>query len=159
MVGQTPANFSPGVDVFRFSSLPTAAMQSIVQGLSSSSEAEKQGAFSQSPQPHPVRASCTPTDNVCVFARDQPVRAATLAKLEELQVKDTLRMFNGLVERCFGECVHAFRSKMLTEPEEKCVTTCSEKYLKHTNRVGQRFGELSMQEQQAQQQASQQAPS
>ena len=62
-------------------------------------------------------------------------------------------MFNGLVERCFSECVSGFRSKALTNPEEKCVSTCAEKYLKHSGRVGQRFGELSMQEQAAQAQA------
>ena len=45
-------------------------------------------------------------------------------KLEEMQLKDTLRMFNGLVERCFNECVVSFRSKVLTAPEEKCVCTC-----------------------------------
>jgi import inner membrane translocase subunit TIM9 len=57
-------------------------------------------------------------------------------------------MFNGLVERCFGECVSSFRAKALTGPEEKCVSVCAEKFLKHSGRVGQRFGELSMQEQQ-----------
>ena len=57
-------------------------------------------------------------------------------------MRDTLRMFNGLVERCFGECVTAFRTKALTEPEEKCVCACAEKYLKHSGRVGQRFGEV-----------------
>ena len=54
-----------------------------------------------------------------------------MQKLEEMQMKDTLRMFNGLVERCFCECVVSFRSKALTEAEEKCVNTCAEKYMKH----------------------------
>eukprot|EP00962_Isochrysis_galbana_P003304 scaffold920_cov135-Isochrysis_galbana.AAC.10 len=49
-----------------------------------------------------------------------------------MQLKDTLRMFNGLVERCFSECVTGFRSKSLTGPEEKCVTVCANKYLKHS---------------------------
>lgn len=66
-------------------------------------------------------------------------------------MKDTLRMFNGLVERCFGECVNGFRSKSLSDPEEKCISTCAEKFIKHSGRVGQRFGELTMQEQMAQQ--------
>ena len=56
-------------------------------------------------------------------------RQATMAKLEEMQVKDMLRMFNGLVERCFSECVSSFRSKALTGPEETCVNACAEKYL------------------------------
>ncbi|KAL1515542.1 hypothetical protein AB1Y20_002163 [Prymnesium parvum] len=78
-------------------------------------------------------------------------RQAALQKLEEMQMKDTLRMFNGLVERCFGECVNGFRSKALSAPEEKCISTCAEKFIKHSGRVGQRFGELTMQEQAAQQ--------
>lgn len=60
--------------------------------------------------------------------------AAMLQKLEEMQLKDTLRMFNGLVERCFSECVVSFRSKALTATEEKCVSTCAEKYMKHSVR-------------------------
>ena len=79
-----------------------------------------------------------------------------LMKLEEMQLKDTLRMFNGLVERCFCECVVSFRSKVLTGPEEKCVSTCAEKYMKHSARVGQRSGEFTMAEQQAQAAAMQQ---
>ena len=57
-----------------------------------------------------------------------------LMKLEEMQLKDTLRMFNGLVERCFSECVVSFRSKVLTGTEETCVSTCAEKYMKHSVR-------------------------
>jgi len=55
-----------------------------------------------------------------------------LERLEDMQLKDTLRMFNGLVERCFSECVTGFRSKALTGPEEKCVSVCANKYLKHS---------------------------
>ena len=79
------------------------------------------------------------------------VPAAAIQKLDELQVKDTLRMINNMVELCFSECVVGFRSKALTAPEEKCISTCAEKFLKHSGRVGQRFGELWMAEQQAQQ--------
>ena len=75
--------------------------------------------------------------------------AAALSKLEELQVKDTLRMINNMVELCFSECVTGFRSKALSSPEEKCVNTCAEKFLKHSGRVGQRFGELWSAEQEA----------
>ena len=40
---------------------------------------------------------CCMTLTLCV--------SAMLQKLEEMQLKDTLRMFNGLVERCFCECL------------------------------------------------------
>ena len=68
------------------------------------------------------------------IAHTHCARAVVLAKLEELQMRDTLRMFNGLVERCFSECVHSFRSKAMSAPEEKCVNTCANKFLKHSVR-------------------------
>ena len=85
--------------------------------------------------------------------------AAANQALAEMQVKDTLRMINSMVELCFSECVSSFRQKTLTSGEEKCVSTCAEKCLKHSGRVGQRFGELWMAEQQAQQQQQSGAPS
>ena len=50
--------------------------------------------------------------------------------------------------------MNGFRTKALSNPEEKCITTCAEKFIKHSGRVGQRFGELTMQEQLAQQAAA-----
>ena len=96
----------------------------------------------------PLRAP--PTRRIALDERTRSRHAAATQKLEELQVKDTLRMINNMVELCFSECVTGFRSKALTGPEEKCVNTCAEKFLKHSGRVGQRFGELWMAEQQAQ---------
>ena len=81
-------------------------------------------------------------------------KQAAMQKLDEMQVKDTLRMINNMVELCFSECVCGFRSKELTNPEEKCINTCAEKFLKHSGRVGQRFGELWAAEQAAQMQGN-----
>lgn len=63
--------------------------------------------------------------------------------IEAMQVRDSLRMYNQLVERCFKDCVETFRRKDLDSTEEKCVTRCCEKFMKHSTRVGARFGELS----------------
>ena len=68
--------------------------------------------------------------------------AAMLMKLEEMQLKDTLRMFNGLVERCFANCVQSFQSKTLDSKEERCVTRCTAKFIKASARAGQTFQEL-----------------
>ncbi|KAK9822975.1 hypothetical protein WJX74_010527 [Apatococcus lobatus] len=85
-------------------------------------------------------------------------RDALLQKIEELQVRDSLRTYNSVVERCFVDCVSSFRSKNLDSTEEKCVSRCCEKFLKHAARVGMRFGEMSSQsEQQMQQMMQQQA--
>ncbi len=37
--------------------------------------------------------------------------------MQEMQMADSLRMYNELVERCFGECVDSFRSRKLDGKE------------------------------------------
>ncbi|CAH1420784.1 unnamed protein product [Lactuca virosa] len=63
-------------------------------------------------------------------------------KWTKLQIRDSLRMYNTLVERCFTDCVDTFRRKTLDKQEETCVRRCAEKFLKHSMRVGLRFAEL-----------------
>ncbi|XXG66270.1 hypothetical protein AAC387_Pa05g3786 [Persea americana] len=62
--------------------------------------------------------------------------------IDHLQIRDSLRMYNLLVERCFSDCVDSFRRKSLDKQEETCVQRCAEKFLKHSMRVGMRFAEL-----------------
>lgn len=78
--------------------------------------------------------------------------------VESMQTRDSLRMYNSLVERCFRECVENFRRKTLDANEEKCVSKCTEKFLKHSARVSMRFSELNatLEQQQAAQMQSQQ---
>mmetsp|Transcript_7071 Transcript_7071/g.10514 ORF Transcript_7071/g.10514 Transcript_7071/m.10514 type:complete len:99 (-) Transcript_7071:100-396(-) len=69
-----------------------------------------------------------------------------LRHLEDQQMKDSLKMYNHLVESCFEKCVMvnwggSFNSKQLTEGETKCISQCSEKFMKLTQRVGFRFSE------------------
>ena len=63
-------------------------------------------------------------------------------QLEVLQAKDSIGMYNFMVERCFADCINSFRSKTLDESEKACVSKCSEKYIKLTQRVGFRFAEF-----------------
>lgn len=81
---------------------------------------------------------------------------ALMTQIEEMQVRDSLRMYNNVVERCFRDCVESFRRKDLESTEERCVTRCCEKFMKHSARVGMRFGELSTQAEQQMQQVMQQ---
>lgn len=37
--------------------------------------------------------------------------------MQEMQMVDSLRMYNELVERCFGHCVESFRSRKLDGKE------------------------------------------
>ncbi|XP_068655079.1 mitochondrial import inner membrane translocase subunit Tim9-like [Aristolochia californica] len=64
------------------------------------------------------------------------------ATMEQLQIRDSLRMYNSLVERCFCDCIESFRRKTLDKQEETCVRRCAEKFMKHTMRIGMRFAEL-----------------
>lgn len=62
--------------------------------------------------------------------------------METMQMKDSLRMYNFLVEKCFNHCIEGFRRKTLDKTEETCVKRCAEKFLKSTSRVSMRFAEL-----------------
>ena len=68
-------------------------------------------------------------------------KPAFMASLEAMQTKDSLRMYNDLVERCYLQCVTSFRSQSLKEEEKTCVASCAEKYIQLTKRVGFRFQE------------------
>ncbi|KAG7443065.1 uncharacterized protein BT62DRAFT_904341 [Guyanagaster necrorhizus] len=62
--------------------------------------------------------------------------------IEKKQMQDFLRMYANIVERCFNTCCNDFTSKALSSKEDQCVTNCTEKFLKHAERVGTRFAEL-----------------
>jgi len=64
-----------------------------------------------------------------------------MSHFEELQLANSLALYNQVVETCFTECVHGFRSKKLDDKEEGCISKCAEKFLKHSQRVGVRFAE------------------
>ncbi|CAH2352474.1 mitochondrial import inner membrane translocase subunit Tim9p [[Candida] railenensis] len=61
--------------------------------------------------------------------------------VEQKQMKDFMRLYSNLVSKCFDDCVNDFTSANLTTKESSCITKCSEKFLKHSERVGQRFQE------------------
>lgn len=61
--------------------------------------------------------------------------------VEQKQMKDFMNLYSNLVSRCFDDCVNDFTSNSLTSKETSCIAKCSEKFLKHSERVGQRFQE------------------
>ena len=77
-------------------------------------------------------------------------QAEFVRTMEVMQMKDSLKMYNRLVERCFCDCVEGFQSKTLNHKESECVDVCAEKFIKNTQRVGRRFAEhqATMQQQQ-----------
>jgi mitochondrial import inner membrane translocase subunit TIM9 len=75
------------------------------------------------------------------FSPEQQARV--LEKLEELQIQDSMNTFNGLVQRCFNQCVTSFRSKDLDKQEAECVNNCVLKFMSFSQRIGQRLVEKS----------------
>jgi import inner membrane translocase subunit TIM9 len=67
------------------------------------------------------------------------------AEINAMQVQESLQTYNGLVERCFGECISHFRSKSLDEMENDCVKRCVSKYMQFSQRIGMRFAEKNQQ--------------
>jgi import inner membrane translocase subunit TIM9 len=67
------------------------------------------------------------------------------SELQSMQVQESLQTYNGLVERCFGECVSQFRAKTLDEVETDCIKRCISKYMQFSQRVGMRFAEKNQQ--------------
>lgn len=78
------------------------------------------------------------------------LRGEFFQQIEMMQMSDQVRLYNRLAESCFRECVTTFHGKALTKPEEKCVSTCAAKFLNMSKRVGQRFAEINMEQQQQQ---------
>lgn len=84
------------------------------------------------------------------------------------KLKDSLRMYVRLVDRCFGDCIHDFTSKTMVSKEvicanvfsyvgsskESCVSKCADKFMKHSARVGMRFQEENVQMMQKMQEQS-----
>lgn len=55
------------------------------------------------------------------------------------------QMYSNLVQRCFNDCVTDFTSKTLLSKEEGCVMRCVDKFLKSSERLGERFQEQNAQ--------------
>ncbi|KAL2357229.1 mitochondrial import inner membrane translocase subunit TIM9, partial [Cryomyces antarcticus] len=62
-------------------------------------------------------------------------------RMEKKQMKEFMTMYSNLVQRCFDDCVNDFSSKSLLSREEGCVMRCVDKFLKGSERLGQRFQE------------------
>ncbi|KAI0076766.1 chaperone [Panus rudis PR-1116 ss-1] len=76
------------------------------------------------------------------FSTMNAAEQAQMSKIiEKRQMQDFMRMYSNLVERCFNSCCNDFTSKALSSKEEQCVLNCTDKFLKHSERVGARFAE------------------
>ncbi|KAJ3356937.1 protein transporter tim9 [Allomyces javanicus] len=73
----------------------------------------------------------------------QHEQAQVQALLEEGQARSSIRMYNTVVERCFTDCITTFHSSALSPTETACVKQCVNAFLKHSDRVSQKFMEFS----------------
>ncbi|KAI9678051.1 MAG: protein transporter tim9 [Caeruleum heppii] len=62
-------------------------------------------------------------------------------RIEKRQMKEFMTMYGKLVQRCFDDCVNDFTTKSLHSKEEGCVMRCVDKFLKGSERLGQRWQE------------------
>ena len=63
-----------------------------------------------------------------------------LAYMQHLQHERALRRVNGVVDKCFDECVTDFMvTRHLSPAEGACLDTCSRKYLLFQAHVGDAF--------------------
>ncbi|KAK9479499.1 Tim10/DDP family zinc finger-domain-containing protein [Lipomyces japonicus] len=66
-------------------------------------------------------------------------------KLEEINIdlmmQSVATSYMTLVGRCFDHCINDFTSKSLSGKEEGCIKKCSEKFMKFSQRMDQRFNE------------------
>lgn len=68
-------------------------------------------------------------------------RDAVMKELNSMQMMESIQTYNGLVDRCFNECISTFRSKALDNAETECLKKCVVKSMEFSQRVGRRFGE------------------
>jgi import inner membrane translocase subunit TIM9 len=59
----------------------------------------------------------------------------------ELLAEKPSQMYSNLVQRCFEHCVDDFTSAKLSSKEEGCTMRCVDKFIKGSERLGQRFQE------------------
>jgi import inner membrane translocase subunit TIM9 len=59
----------------------------------------------------------------------------------ELSAEIPPQMYSNLVQRCFEHCVDDFTSAKLSSKEEGCTMRCVDKFIKGSERLGQRFQE------------------
>ncbi|KAK9686299.1 protein transporter tim9 [Basidiobolus ranarum] len=76
------------------------------------------------------------------FSQFSPAERSHMEQLiQQKQMKDFMRLYTGLVQRCFETCAHNMKATSINADEETCVNRCIDKFMKHSERVGQRFAE------------------
>ncbi|KAF8908895.1 hypothetical protein CPB84DRAFT_98394 [Gymnopilus junonius] len=77
------------------------------------------------------------------FSNFNAAEQAHMTKVIEKRQVDARLPSNVLksCRKCFNTCCNDFTSKALSSKEETCIMNCTEKFIKHSERVGARFAE------------------
>eukprot|EP00158_Paraphelidium_tribonemae_P000356 Partr_v1_DN21772_c0_g1_i2_m7630 putative mitochondrial import inner membrane translocase, subunit len=69
------------------------------------------------------------------------------------EMRDSLKMYVRLSDRCFADCIDDFTSKSVGKKETACIEKCVDKFMKFSARAGMRFqeGQAELMQQQMQQ--------
>eukprot|EP01138_Halocafeteria_seosinensis_P010552 gb/GECG01010774.1/.p1 GENE.gb/GECG01010774.1/~~gb/GECG01010774.1/.p1 ORF type:complete len:109 (+),score=20.24 gb/GECG01010774.1/:1-327(+) len=82
---------------------------------------------------------------------NQPISEQDIARMASfVQIKESVSLYNRVVELGFKECVHNFRNNMLTDKEKSCIQSTAGKYLKVAQRVQSRVQDVQHEQQQSQ---------
>ncbi|KAG5181226.1 hypothetical protein JKP88DRAFT_346645 [Tribonema minus] len=68
-------------------------------------------------------------------------QAKLMGFMEFEQVKNSMKAYNQTAYKCFGQCVTTFKTKKLDATETACIENCTAKFLKLSQRTGQRMGD------------------
>jgi import inner membrane translocase subunit TIM9 len=75
----------------------------------------------------------------------EPLTAAEQRQLDQrvnqLQVKQFIHFFGGVVENCFSSCVDEFTTKTISNRESSCISRCVQKSIASQQRLRDRFDE------------------
>eukprot|EP00808_Paulinella_micropora_P010805 g69217.t1 len=77
---------------------------------------------------------------------------AGLELMQEMQLKGMQRLFIGVSDKCFTDCITSFRTKTLNPREQACVHNCAHRFMTSLTRVVRRVEEEAQAKMQQQQQ-------
>jgi hypothetical protein len=63
--------------------------------------------------------------------------------MQDMQLKEAMDIYNGIVKNCFNYCIKDFKSADLLDDERGCIAKCGEKLMRHSQKISLTFQEHS----------------
>jgi len=58
-----------------------------------------------------------------------------------MQATEMIRVVNGLIDRCFSDCINNYAQRKLTTREKQCIDACVKKTMRANKRISRVFTE------------------